>query len=122
MESSILISTKKVLGISENYTTFDQDIITYINSAFASLSQLGVTPAAGFFIEDASAAWDDLAISINEIGIVKTYICLKTRMLFDPPATSFLIDAVNKQITEHEWRLAANRETNPDLYYVPEVI
>jgi len=122
MESSILISTKKVLGISENYTTFDQDIIMYINSAFASLSQLGVTPAVGFFIEDVSANWEDLELSINEIGMVKTYICLKTRMMFDPPATSFLLDVVNKQITEHEWRMAANRETNADAYYENEVV
>ncbi len=110
MESSILISTKKILGVAANYTAFDLDIITHINSALSTLDQLGVGPVLGFAIEDDTALWSDLAIPQNQLSMVRTYIFIKTRMLFDPPTTSFLIEAMDKQIREHEWRLSVFRE------------
>lgn len=110
MESSILTSTKKILGIAEDYTAFDLDAITHINTAFSTLNQLGIGPEEGFRIDDNSAVWDDLGLPTNQLGMVRTYIFLKTRMLFDPPNTSFLIDAMEKQIREHEWRLSTFRE------------
>lgn len=110
MEPSILTSTKKILGLSEDYTAFDLDVITHINTAFSVLNQLGIGPALGFAIEDKSAVWSDLALPQNQLSMVRTYIYLKVRMLFDPPNTSFLIEAMNNQIQEHEWRLSTFRE------------
>ncbi len=110
MEPSILTSTKKILNVADTDTAFDLDIITHINSALSNLNQLGVGPTAGFFITDKTATWDMLAIPANQLSMVRSYIYLKTRLLFDPPATSFLIEAVNKQIQEHEWRLSTFRE------------
>lgn len=110
MENSILTSTKKILGVDVSYTAFDLDIITHINSTFSVLNQLGVGPLDGFFIEDAEAVWDDLELPQNQLNMVRTYVYLKTRLLFDPPTTSFLIEAAQKQIEEHEWRLNVNRE------------
>jgi hypothetical protein len=112
MEQSILISTKKILGIAEDYTAFDLDIITHINSAFSTLTQLGVGPPTGFMIDDASEEWadfieDDLDFQYQS---VKSYVFLRVRMLFDPPQTSYLIAAAQKQIEELEWRLNAHRE------------
>lgn len=114
MENSILTSTKKILGVAADYTAFDLDIITHINSSLSILHQLGIGPSAGFSIEDDSAEWDELALSTHQLGMVRTYIFLKTRMLFDPPTTSFLIEATEKQIREHEWRLSTNREWDLD--------
>lgn len=111
METSVLTSTKKILGIASDYTVFDLDIITHINSAFSTLTQLGVGPAAGFMIEDDSADWSDFNVTDDhQYNAVKTYVFLKTRQLFDPPATSFLIAAYSKQIEELEWRLNVHRE------------
>ncbi len=112
MDQSILNSTKKVLGIAEDYTVFDLDIITHINTAFSTLTQLGVGPTTGFMIEDNTAVWadfieDDLDFQWNSI---KSYVFLKVRQLFDPPTTSYLIAATQKQIEELEWRLNAHRE------------
>ena len=42
---SILTSIKKLLGITEEYDHFDQDLILHINSVFGILTQLGVGPA-----------------------------------------------------------------------------
>lgn len=110
MEQSILVSVKKILGISANYTPFDLDIITHINTAFSSLNQLGVGPIDGFEIQDSGPVWSDLSIPINQLGMVRTYVFLKVRMLFDPPTTSFHITAMENQIREHEWRLSIFRE------------
>lgn len=110
MEDSILTSTKKILGLAEQYTAFDLDVTTHINAALSTLSQLGVGPTAGVFIQDASTNWSDLGIPANQLSMVRTYIYLKARMLFDPPTTSFHIEAMNEQIREHEWRLTVLRD------------
>lgn len=110
MQESILTSTKKILGVGEDYTAFDLDIITDINSTFSTLNQLGIGPSDGFAIEDKEAVWEDLGVPANQTRMVKTYMYLKVRMLFDPPTTSFLIDAINKQIQEHEHRMSWFRE------------
>lgn len=115
MEASILISTKKILGIAEDYTAFDLDILTHINAAFSILSQIGVGLADGFMIEDDASEWDDFDVPQNQLTLVRTYVFLKTRLLFDPPTTSFLIEATTKQIEEYEWRLNLFRENDIPL-------
>ena len=110
MEESILISTKKILGLADTYVAFDLDVITHINAAFSILNQLGVGPIEGFFIEDESAEWGDFIVPPEQLHLVKTYVFLKVRVLFDPPGTSFLLQAAQDQIKEYEWRLNLFRE------------
>ena len=110
MEQSILTSTKKILGIAEDYTAFDLDIITHINTAFSTLTQLGVGPTNGFIIEDSTAVWSDFIVDDLQYNSVKSYVFLRVRQLFDPPTTSYLIAAYDKQIQELEWRLNVHRE------------
>lgn len=110
LEESILISTKKILGLGLDYTIFDPDVLMHINATFSVLDQLGVGPVGGFFINDETALWGDILLPNNQLNLVKTYVFLKVRMLFDPPTTSFLIEAMNKQIAEFEWRLNVFRE------------
>lgn len=113
METSILNSTKKVLGLDSSYTAFDLDIITAINSAFSILHDLGLGPIEGFMIEDETAEWSDfLGVPMHSMNLVKTYVYLKARMAFDPPTTSFLIQATNEQLREYEWRLNVSREND----------
>jgi hypothetical protein len=110
METSILNSTKKRLGMASDYTAFDEDVITQINSAFSDLTQLGVGPAV-FVIEDESADWTDyIADDDVQLSWVKTFIYLKVRLAFDPPQTSYLISAMEKQIEQLEFRLSVDRE------------
>jgi hypothetical protein len=106
---SILTSVKKILGQAESDTSFDVDIVLHINSVFAVLDQLGVGPAGGFVIEDSTATWDDF-VTDTRMNSVRTYVYLRVRLLFDPPSTSFVIDSMNKQIAELEWRLNVVRE------------
>lgn len=116
--ASILDSVKKNLGIDDEYDVFDNDIIMYINGVFSTLNQLGIGPTEGFAIEDGTATWDELLGTDLRLNSVKTYTYLAVRLIFDPPATSFTIDAMNRQIKELEWRINAYREeeswTDPD--------
>lgn len=102
---SILKSIKKLLGISEEETHFDTDIIMHINSVFSILGQMGVGPEKSFSIQDDTATWDNFIEDDADFNNVKTYVYLKVRMLFDPPASSSVLSAMERMISEHEWRL-----------------
>ena len=110
MTQSILTSTKKVLGLAEDYTAFDEDIKMHINSVLGTLNQLGVGPAESFEISDKEDTWEDFLGTKKNLNAVKTYMYLKVRLVFDPPTTSFGINAMKDQILEHEWRLNVVRE------------
>lgn len=107
---SILTSTKQILGLADDYTVFDVDIITHINAAFSVVNQLGVGPENGFFISDKDAKWIDIDLPPNQLSLLRTYIFLKTRFTFDPPSTGYLVEAMQKQLNEYEWRLNTFRE------------
>lgn len=109
MADSILTSTKEKLGIEATDETYNAEIMDHINSAFSTLTQLGVGPPDGFQITDVEATWDDY-ITSPALNPVKTYLGLKVRLVFDPPTTSFAIAAVEKQIEELEFRLNIQRE------------
>lgn len=102
---SILTSIKKLLGIAEEYTQFDDDIIMHINSVFLNLTQLGVGPSEGFLIEDDTATWDDFIGDSSQLQAVKSYVYLKVKLLFDPPLSSSVTESMNRMISELEWRL-----------------
>lgn len=102
---SILTSIKKLLGIAEEYTQFDTDIIIHINTVFMTLQQLGVGPEEGFSIIDSEAVWTDFMENSILLNSVKTYIYLKVKLLFDPPLSSSTIECFNKNIAELEWRM-----------------
>lgn len=102
---SILTSIKKLLGIEEEYTQFDSDVIMHINTVFLNLTQLGVGPAEGFLIEDDAATWDDFIGDSTQLQAVKTYVYLKVKLLFDPPLSSSVTESINRIISELEWRL-----------------
>ncbi len=105
MNESILINIKKLLGLPEEYTTYDTDVILCINSVFSILYQLGVGPDSGFKINDDSAEWSDFIGDTNKLEDVKTYVFLKTKLMFDPPTAGPMIDAIKTQISELEWRI-----------------
>lgn len=117
---SILTSIKKLLGITEECTDFDNDLIIIINSALMILTQLGVGPPEGFVITDKSAVWKEFMSNINQMTLVKTFIHLKVRLIFDPPMSTAVLESVKELIRETEWRLvnantiAAGREEKAD--------
>lgn len=107
---SILTSIKKLLGIEEEYIHFDGDILISINTALMALIQLGIGPSSGLFITGKTETWTSLIGERKDLESVKTYVYLKTRLTFDPPSNSFLIDSMDRQIRELEWRLNVQAE------------
>lgn len=122
MEQSILKSTKKILGLEADYTAFDLDVLTAINSSFSTLTQLGIGPPQGFMIEDDTVTWGAFLGSDLQLSSVKTYVYLKTRLIFDPPQTSYHLQAIKEQIAELEWRLNVHREETAwtDPFPIPD--
>lgn len=108
MDDSILKTIKKMLGLPEDYDAFDQDLIIHINSVFSNLDQIGVSPPGGFYIQDAEAKWSDYFNAELPLHNIKTLVYMKVRLIFDPPATSFAITAIESQIKEQEWRLSVS--------------
>ena len=108
---SILTSIKKMLGIPEDYKSFDQDIVMHINSVFMILTQLGIGPPEGFYIENEYDLWDSFLPDSKKLQTVKSYMYLKVRLLFDPPSSSASIESMNRIISEFEWRLNVASET-----------
>ena len=107
---SILTSIRSLLGPSETYTHFDNQIIMHINSAFVRLRQLGVGPPEVFSINNDSATWSDFIGNNKEFNSVKTYIYLKVKLAFDPPTNSSLLESMKEQIKELEWTLREDAE------------
>lgn len=107
---SILISIKKLLGITEEYKHFDADLVMHINTVLSILTQLGVGPANGFSIVDSVEKWSDF-VDETKYEAVKSFVHLKVKLLFDPPSSSAHIEAINRQLSELEWRLNVATET-----------
>lgn len=107
--SSILEDIKKALSLPAENKEFDREIILFINSAFATLGQLGIGPEGGFVIFDNSSQWEDFDSNLNLIDL-RSYIYLKVRMIFDPPSIGILSSSFESQIRELEWRLSVKRE------------
>lgn len=107
LESSILLTIKKLLGSPTDYTAFDVDILTHINSVFSILQQMGIGPEEGFFITGEGEKWDDYIsiIDKNKTNSIKTYIYQKVRYVFDPPSNGNLLESLSNSIKELEYRL-----------------
>mgnify|MGYP003447844727 FL=1 len=108
---SILTSIKKLLGIEEDYVHFDADIIMHINSVLSILTQLGVGPSEGYSIKDANATWDEFITNPAKLELVKSYVYLKVRLMFDPPSSSSAMDSMKQLISELEFRIIVAVET-----------
>lgn len=114
LADSILNSVKKWCGMSSDYTAFDDDVISCINAELNVLNQVGVG-VVGFQIEDSTSKWSDfLGESESKFGIAKQYVKIKTRLVFDPPANSFVQTALKEQADELIWRTNVQAEGSFD--------
>lgn len=110
MQESILTSIKKLLGITPDYEHFDADIVMHINSVFMILMQLGIGPADGFHISDSNSVWSDFLSDATWLESVKSYVYMRVKLLFDPPQNGTLMNSIEKQIDEFEWRCRTEQE------------
>lgn len=104
MTSSILNDVKHTLGLQPENEAFDTTIVIHVNTVFGYLHQLGVGPVAGYEITGADNTWDEF-VQDARLNPVKSYIYLRVRLLFDPPASGFEMTAIERQIQELEYRI-----------------
>ena len=112
MEESILISIKKLLGISGEDTSFDLDIIFAINSSLSVLTQIGIGPREGLRVTDVSTTWVSFVPDEPKWSLVKDYVYMKSRLLFDPPTNATILQSLKDGIAESEYRLKTESETS----------
>lgn len=105
MEDSILMTIKGLLGPDSDYDEFDQDILVFINSALATLTQIGLGPSTGFRIKGNQETWSDFLGNAKDLDSVKEYIYMRVKIAFDPPASSAVLSAYQETIKELTWRL-----------------
>ena len=116
---SILTSIKKMLGITEDYIQFDVDLIIHINSVLSILTQMGVGPTTGFVVTDKTQKWNDWFTLTNDMELIKTYVFLRVKMIFDPPGVATVAKSYEQLIREIECRLFV--VTDPPLVVETEV-
>lgn len=119
MEESILCSIKKMIGGDAYSTEFDTDLIIAINSAISTLYQLGIETTdeltgEEFRITGESEFWSDYLSNYKYLDMVKGYIYQRVRLMFDPPQNSFLVNAIQDQLKETEWRIIVAVESEND--------
>lgn len=110
VSDSILGSIKKLIGVDCEYGAFDIDLIIAINSSFTILNQLGIGPEKEFSISGSEETWEMFFKDSPQIELVKSYVYLRARLLFDPPSTGVLHEAIERQISEFEWRLTVQAD------------
>ena len=108
MLDSVLLSTKQMLGISPEDTSFDVNVIMSINTALTILMDLGLTEVEDQIVTSDDMTWDELLGERTDIEYVNTYIYQKVKMIFDPPTSTAAIDAMQRSISELEWRICNN--------------
>lgn len=111
VESSILNTIKKMLGLSPNDIAFDVDITVHINSVFMILNQLGIGGPIAFMITGPEDIWDQVEVMPSSVEALKTFMYLRVRLLFDPPASGSVLSAMKEQAEEFGWRLKTQVES-----------
>ena len=109
ISSSVLNSVKTLIGVSPSDGAFDSEIRMDINGVLLTVQQLGYT-LKRTCITDSSTLWSDLFLDKEFNHLVVTYIYLKVRLLFDPPQSGVLNEALERQIKEVEWRIMVEVE------------
>lgn len=105
MTDSIFESVKKVLGLLGDDSSFDQDILLHINSVISTLRQLGLSIPSDFYVRDDVQTWRDLLGEFRDLDLVKSYMTMKVRLMFDPPSSSFGLKSMEEMTKEYEWRI-----------------
>ena len=117
---SILTTVKKQLGITEDYVAFDEQILVSINTTMAIIRQLGAGPGNALSVVDKTTTWSALMNGNTNLDELVSYIYLRVRLEFDPPTNSFVVDSMQNQIRELEYRICVECDTvvTPDVVTV----
>ena len=122
-EPSILKSIRLAVGLDAEDDSFDGELLMHINGGIMTLNQNGI--GRPVIVTDDSATWDELKDPsqdyANEMFVaVKSYIFVKTKILFDPPPPS-TIKYMSEAVDEYLWRLRESFDVGLDGLILEEV-
>lgn len=110
VEQSIFKSTKVMLDIADGDASFDNNVLSFINAALSDLTDLGAGPSDGLVVTGDTEEWEALTENASDTERIKNWVYLKVRLFWDPPQTSFLLDAHTRQIDEAAWRIVNKKD------------
>lgn len=111
--NKILSSVRLKIGLNDDLHDFDAPLIMEINTALNILTQLGIGPYTGFRITGEDETWaqffgeDD---SDPRYEMAKDYVAKRAHLKFDPPQASYLVNVLENELAELEWRLSIQRD------------
>ena len=105
--ASILKSVRSAVGLNAEDSSFDSELLMHINGSIMILHQNGI--GMPIHVDDESSVWDDFknptqADANSMFSAAKTFIFIKTKILFDPPPPS-TIKYMSEAADEYLWRL-----------------
>ena len=110
IHSSILEDVKKFCQIPDFDDGFDTELLILINSTLMSIAQISAKAQSGTLVTGSEDTWASLIEGDDEMEGIKAYVCMKVKMIFDPPSSSFVLEAYKNEIAELEWRLHIHGE------------
>ena len=107
MMDSILDTIKKMLGYDVTADPqFDPTILVLINSAFSELSEIGVLSDSSYRVTSRVNTWSEAFGGRTDVDMIQTFVYLYVRIIFDPPSSSFVLNALNEEKKRIEWRIS----------------
>lgn len=103
---SVLNTVKSICGIHPTNSDFDRDLIPAINAVLFILYQEGLADES-YRIDGELTTWGDILLNSEQpeaISAISEWVGLRTKLIFDPPTSSALMDALKQNIDELEWR------------------
>lgn len=111
LDDSVLLSTKKAIGYEPDYDVYDSDIMLHINSLLSKLIQVGYDFKPNYRVTSKEKLWSDILVGSPVDDMIKDYIYIKTKLVFDPPQNATVLTALKEEASELEWRVFFNSET-----------
>lgn len=105
MNNNILATVKRVCNIADPDTSFDNELILFTNTVLMELMQEWHGMNHAFKLEDGTETWDQLLGEDTDYEAVKELVGLKVRLIFDTPTSGSVLQAIQDQIKNLEWRL-----------------
>lgn len=109
MDTKILDDIRSLMG-SGTDSIFDTDLLIYINSFLADLTQVGVGPVQGM-VADKNTTWRQFTGNEKLFQAIRTYVYIKTRLIFDPPQSGFVTTSMQESAKELLWRINIDAES-----------
>lgn len=110
---SILNDVRNALGDLNYKTAFDETIVVHINSVFSILHQLN-DECKEFKINNSDETWNDFNEDNEFIDIIKEYVFLKVKLIFDPPNNFTVLNSIKEKLLELESRIETFNKEDTD--------